>query len=444
MTSRDIQFHYLNKDELQYEVTIRSDTPADTVLLLRKQLRKLLQECPSEELVETELDPTEEVKIVEAKLRELKSTVERSQSKGSNLRARALGTHLLFRLSRIQPEDVCTKQKVNTMSDLLNSLLSKVELPLRSQVAESDYSEVVLESGPSALVGEKCVAKWNVKFNGLTDPRSFLDRVEDLRRADGVSFEKLLNSAARLFVDQALVWFRAIRPKVTSWQELQSLLLDDFSAVDYDYKLLGEIRLRSQGADEPLHIYFSIMECMFNRLKKPLPEEEKLEILQRNIRPFYSQQLALVEVTSVDDLLRKCKVIEKSRQRCMDFMEPEKQKYSVLSSEFLYRPKKHNLSSSVAAVSGTFTPHSEQKQGKPSQNLNNMNKQSDSSIVSNKGYVGVATSGKKVCFKCGKPDHNFSKCTKNVNYSCYQCGKVGHIKRDCRVNNGTKSGSKNP
>ncbi|WP_337235965.1 hypothetical protein, partial [Vibrio cholerae] len=62
--------------------------------------------------------------------------------------------------------------------------------------------------------------------------------------------------------------------------------------MDHDYRLLGEIRSRTQGADEPVHIYFSIMSCMFARLNNPLSEEAKLEILLHNIRPHFSQQLA--------------------------------------------------------------------------------------------------------------------------------------------------------
>lgn len=438
MTAREIKFHLLNKEELTYEVTIRSETPAETVTLLRKQLRKLLTECSSEELIETDLEPGKEITEVERKLKELQTYCgSLDQAPKTLARTKALAYHLYHRLNRIKPESSVEKQKLASCSSLLQSLLKKIE---PSEENAEDTQEEEAESTP-AKTGEKNVAKWDVKFNGLTDPRSFLDRVEDLRRADGVSSAKLLNSAARLFTDQALVWFRSIRSKVTSWSELTKLLLLDFSAADYDFKLRNEICLRTQGADEPLHIYFSIMRCMFDRLHKQLPEEEKLDILKRNIRPFYSQQLALVEVTSIDDLEKKCKVIEVTRQRCVDFSEPEKQKFSVLTSEFLYKPKR--ASPTVATVrtnqgsTGGQVNSSKFNQPKSTSN-NNYHRMSNTADQTTENFRVAST--RKICYKCGKTNHDFSKCTDRKNKCCYLCGKLGHFSKQCPDRN---TGSKN-
>lgn len=430
MASKEIKPHVLNKDELIYEVSIRSESPLDTVSSLRKQLRSLLTECPSDEITETELEPIQEIANVEQKIKELHdlfNKYKQTATKALETRLKTLAYHIYFRLGRIQPEDLSSKQKVNSCNTALSALLEKIEQPITDTFQEDhmqDLSETQDDSASGhsdSHIGAKCVAKWNIHFNGSQDPRSFLDRVEDLRRADGVADDKLLNSAARLFVGQALIWFRAVRSTITTWSQLRTLLLDDFSVADYDYKLLGEIRLRTQGAEEPLHIYFSIMKCMFDRLRKPLPETEQLDILLRNIRPFYSQQLAFVRVTTVDDLLKKCKVVEVTRQRCSDFSEPDNKKFSVLTSEFLYKPKSRACSSvSSLPQAENFSAPTEVRKGGDNTDNNSVRVASVSTV-------------QKLCFKCGKPNHNFRSCRKNDKNVCYACGKAGHFIKDCPV-----------
>lgn len=428
MGTREINFHALLKDELVYEVSIRSETPGATVSVLRKQMRTLLGECPSEGIRDTDLDPSEEIKVVGVKLEDLKGLLDKynqSPEPYTLVRLKALSYHLYHRLARIQPEETQMKLKLTEFTSLMNKLLAKVEQLGSQRLQAQTVPDTMESSSPSAdILGDKCVAKWNIKFNGVTDPRSFLERVEDLQRADGVSDAKLLNSASRLFTDQALIWFRAVRERVSTWKELTTLFLKDFDQVDYDYKLLGEIRLRTQGVDEPLHIYFSIMSCMFDRLSKPLPETEKLEILRRNIRPFYSQPLALVEISSINNLQEKCKIIEVTRQRCLSFAEPNKQNYSVLTSEFQYKPKSKQALASVSVKSNISQPNI-------SQPKNNKNKSGFVASCQTNSHGGSVANSKKLCFKCGKSNHNFGKCTNYVNKNCYCCGKAGHFSTNC-------------
>ncbi|KAL0849819.1 hypothetical protein ABMA28_011760 [Loxostege sticticalis] len=440
--SKEVNPSYLNKEELIYEVKIREEVPDSTVDALRKQLRSLLSEYPSDQIVKTDLDPNDELEVIKQKLKELQELVvkqKQSPSSTSLIRLKTLAYHLHHRLNRVEVEEVSIKQKVSFCQGSLNILFELLEQQIPGNPQEDEISEQLAvdckqinniqvfdhhqSEKPSgsgcSRAGNKSIAKWNVRFNGVSDPRSFLDRVEDLQIADGVSDQELLDSAARLFVDQALIWFRAVRSDLTSWKELRALLLEDFSIVDYDFKLLGEIRLRTQGIEEPLHIYFSIMKCMFGRLKKPLPETEKLEILLRNIRPFYSQQLAFVEITSVDELLKKCKVIEVMRQRGLDFSEPDKQNFSVFTSDFLYKPKKQ-AQSSFSSSKQTGNPESVWRNTK--QNSVNL--------------VSAVSKEKQLGRKCGKPDHNFKTCRNNRN--CFICGKPGHFAKLCQNKNVNK------
>lgn len=73
------------------------------------------------------------------------------------------------------------------------------------------------------------------------------------------------------------------------------MLLEEFLPHDFDYRLMLEIRSRTQGSDESIVQYLSIMQNYFARLRNPLSESEKLDIVKYNVRPFYTTQLGLVD-----------------------------------------------------------------------------------------------------------------------------------------------------
>lgn len=405
MEHREIQFHSLKKDELIYEVTVRSETPASTTDGLRKQMRKLIQEAPSETILDTNYSIEIELPIIAEKLQELHTIVlkwEKNRDRSSLCRAKALGYHLYYRLLRIQTSDPDLLSKKGNLSTKLELLLFKIEP--QTEREHLDHS------------GDKGVTKWNLKFSGDTDVRSFLERAEELRCCFGLSDAKLFSSASQLFSDQALLWFRGIKSQVSSWSELKNLLLEEFDPVDYDYRLLGEIRARTQGVDERVHIYFSVMNCLFDRLKVPLSEQAKLDILQHNIRPTFACQLALVEITTISQLKEKCRLLEAAAQRSQLFVEPSKSTSGVLGSEFNYKVK--NKSVSVVQQQNKI------KFSQSKQKYNNVRK----------------------CYHCGSTTHLIKNCKFNKQIKCFSCGMLGCTKNTCpkcKVDSDKVNNSKN-
>lgn len=410
---RDIQFHSLLKDELVYEVTVRSDTPASTVEGLRKQLRSLSIECPSEAITETDLVASEEIYVISGKLQDLRAILDRydkSKARNDLYRSKALGYHLFHRLSRVSCEDPALLLKKAELHETLEVMLGRIEKPTPVSVV-SGASET---SGDSrhTVVTVHCagdsnnVAKWNLKFDGH-DPRSFLEKVDELQAARGVADDKLFSAVSQLFSDRAYIWYQGVKSEVGDWQQLRSLILDEFDVVDFDYRLIGEIRSRTQGVDEPVHIYFSVMSYLFSRLKEPMSEKDKLDIMLHNIRPTFTQQLAMVEVNTVKDLKDMCRKLEAAQERAKLFTEPQKQTHTVIHPKFAYHGK---TKTQVAAVV-----------------------QHNANVKVDKPSGGSAKTSKvALCYKCGKGNHDFKKCNETPKpVRCYTCGELGYTKFTC-------------
>lgn len=158
-----------------------------------------------------------------------------------------------------------------------------------------------------------------LKFNGNTCVHAFIQKIEEFVCSRGISFEKIISLAYEIFDGDALHWFRYNKDRVNSWSELRTLLKQDFSSSDYDYKFTEEIKARTQGEQENITIYLSIMHGMFCRLNKPISEEAQLEILLHNIRPCYANTLAAAPASSIKTIENLRSVVLVMRQSNLDF-----------------------------------------------------------------------------------------------------------------------------
>jgi len=136
----------------------------------------------------------------------------------------------------------------------------------------------------------------------MTAP-TFLNRVEEIRRARGVSYDVLLDSAVDLFSGEALTWFRSIAKRVhfESWDHFTRVFLKAFLPPYYQRDLEVEIYARKQGPSERFQIYLPKIE-LFDRLPEPFSETKKLSILRGNARPAIQHYLSVYpNVVSIDE-----------------------------------------------------------------------------------------------------------------------------------------------
>lgn len=409
MDIKQINYHALLRDELIYEVAIRAETPADSVAKLKRQLQSRLKEFGPEDIIDDDSKAAVELPIIAEKLKELQTKIDNYKSTRAQYlltRAKGLYCHLHFRLERVNCKEVADQEiQIAMRSKLDKSFATLNSLVLAKKQEESQHCSSC--SGTSADRGEDKpqngnILKWNIKFNGTSSPHSFIEAVNERATAFGVSDAVLLKSAFLLFSDQGLVWYRGIKDQVSTWTELSDLLIEEFAPSDLDYRLLGEIRSRTQGQDEPTHIYFAVMNAMFARLKVQLSESDKLDILKHNIRPSFYGHLALQNITSLSELKEKCRMIESARKMSSEFTEPPK--HSNCCPEYVYKGKQASQKMPAAPVTKTQPIKKEQpKQG------------SDQKIF---------------CNRCKVDTHSTKQCRDKV-IKCFNCGELGYFTRSC-------------
>ncbi|XP_072396744.1 uncharacterized protein [Diabrotica undecimpunctata] len=159
------------------------------------------------------------------------------------------------------------------------------------------------------------VHKWGITFSGeghYDQVISFLDRVECLRVSRGVSEDDLFAASAELFTGAAFTWFRNNRNNFSNWSDLAQKLKSDFLPYSFQDDLLDQIKNRKQKPNESVTMFINNILGMCSRLETPLTDSAKIKIILKCLLPFYHQQLALVDITSIADITEKCKRLEET------------------------------------------------------------------------------------------------------------------------------------
>lgn len=243
------------------------------------------------------------------------------------------------------------------------------------------------------------IYRWSIKFNGKTSVADFLERIEEVRLARGVSHEQLLRAAPEIFTQEALLWYRT--KKFTTWSELTSQLREAFRPYDYENSLWDEIRRRSQGAQEKVLTYVVCMENLFRKLDAPPKEHLKLSMIRRNLLPHFQTQLALHHVQSIDELIHLCKAIEETELRVQKFIPPPSSSRHLLEPELAYKRPVSHQAAAVSLVNSNNTQRSGVSESQPPS--------SSSSFPTR-------------CWNCGKSTHKFRACTEPRRKFCFKCG----------------------
>nr|CAI5848669.1 unnamed protein product [Callosobruchus analis] len=250
------------------------------------------------------------------------------------------------------------------------------------------------------------VTRWKVQFDGTSSVTTFLERIEELRSSRGVSKERLLRSASELLTKEALLWFRMMG-KFESWDDLADKLRSAFQPYDYEDSLWEEIRMRTQGAQEKVIIFVSVMENLFRKLRVLPPEESRVRIIRRNMLPYIQTQMTLHTVRTVSELLNLSKSIEETAWRVQKFCPPPTNTRQLLEPELAYQvPAQHRRST--------------------------LNRPPDVSPLAVDAVSLDGGSNQPLCWNCKSPGHKFRRCTRPRTIFCYRCGRENATSASCQ------------
>lgn len=446
--SRIMKVNRLSQDELTFELTIRG-IGTGTCEQMRSSLSKALQMEKEGTSLKRPPHPytfAQDATAVTGKLKDIQEGLETFNDGSTSGQYAKWQTKLNHTLGRVElmkvSEDDVAKQE--TKSDFVAKILEfmtkldhkakqyevenatpaemsilRIDEPSDSDEDDGGHNESFAGTSSNTgaarrIVKSTPVAKWDLRFSGEKKGLSlnaFLQRVEELRVARHVSKEELFDTAVDLFNGKALIWYRAVRKEVNSWDGLVKLLREEFQPNDYNEKLFDEIKRRTQGNDESIGIYLSVMSAMFSRLTCPVSEDIQLKIILRNISPFYQTQLGLTDVTSIAHLRTLGRRLEAHREAVEAFCLPTRRNTNTLEPDLAYV--------GVAATDSSET----------------------CSTVSDHRMDG--TSKKQfLCYNCNKPGHRAIGCLEKRKLHCYKCKKEGVTTRNCpncsRQGNGSR------
>lgn len=417
--------NYLTREELTYELSTRGGQ-IGIVEEMRKTLTLALHQerCNPEQgdsYPDHPYTADEDEMACTAKLDEVKALLESFSRKD----VKRVETKLWHVLGRIRAMDEFSEARDALLAaglqyhERFEKEVAKFDRPSGVEVLEASLQQICTPVGASTptrsgatvnpppvtttLRRSVPVHKWGLKFTGRpgVSVNAFLERVDELSEARGVSDDELHLSALDLFDGPALAWYRAVRREVCSWPDLAQRLKSEFQPEDYDERLLEEIKRRTQGESESVGVYFATATSLFSRLTCKLSEGAKVKILSRNILPTYQQQLALQTVDTVDELRRLCRCLENRREAIKDF-KPPSSRARCLEPDLAYvEPDPATVADPTLASSSCSEARSQ------------------------------APPTAAVCFNCGQSGHRAIGCNAPHKLRCFRCGLEGVTVRTC-------------
>lgn len=425
MESYNMKPIYLLTEELNYELRIRGvNAGRKDAAAKRKILHRLLETDRNRNInyIDPNFDYNTEKEIIENTLESIKSLINDFEGPASDSMYKRIETRLCHIYNRVlrMPIPVDNEAEAKEFKDDSHATCIEFDADLREKVSENELSQVN-NPGPSTSIHNPVtirrsvspnqnirksvpVYKWNLKFDAKQmSVHTFLEQVNELSVSRNVDKQELFSSATDLFDGPAKLWFKNIVSKklATDWDSLVKLLMRDFLVESYDDDLWEEIKRRTQGEKEPIHIYVATMESYFSRLSRSPAEITKLKIIRERILPRYTSRIALIDIKDTDELCTVCRRLDEADRIKQNYAPPPKSS-QVFQTDLAYLGE----SSSSSASTSTYSQKNKYR-GKTKN-------------------VSTVT-----CWNCQKPNHTFQTCREKPRIFCFKCGNANVTSRNC-------------
>lgn len=326
------------------------------------------------------------------------------------------------------------------------------------------------------------VSKWNItKYSGDDQGlklNEFLEHVQALSQAEHVTERELFESAVHLFTGSALNWYMSQRStgRLMNWQHLVFELRRTYMHPDLDALIKMKIYQRRQQKYESFHEFYFEMERMFRTMSFQIPDFEKMQILQQNMRVDYRRQMTFLPIADLETLVaagqkldalnfsayNKVFGAEKTVQVVtnQESESKKKQKGSQVQSQSSNQTALVNSSSQPRDFRGPSTsqntvsnPNSSNRYEQQNSQTRNLSKEPSTNppiagpsgtqsrppltleeVVNNHKPPSNGT-----CLNCGRFGHHFAMCRQPRGIFCSTCGLRGFPSDLCPycIKNGT-------
>lgn len=277
------------------------------------------------------------------------------------------------------------------------------------------------------------IHRWNIHFDGNTDPATFLERLEEICVSQAINPDSVIPHLPEILKGEAALWYRNNRHTWTSWNEFRTAFRIFYFPVNYEVDLEAEISRRLQRSNEPVAKYVTALQTLIRRHGNISPEQE-LNWLYRNLLAEYRQYIRrndFHDTGSFSKAVREYEALNKELQ--------ESRRFRPFQTEFSSRPPRE--------PQPTYRPIQPQSQRPPyipppPQETSSMHttvteRATAEQTGPDSSSTGHANRGNResVCWRCGRSGHVRQNCRFPPKIFCSRCGREGIMSRDCSCRN---------
>lgn len=152
------------------------------------------------------------------------------------------------------------------------------------------------------------IQNWNIHFDGSNNNltvEEFLYRIKMLTKEHlNNNFSHICKNLPIILTGKAREWFWRYHKSVDSiqWNEFCGALRSQFKDLRSNFDLMEAIRSRKMKAGESFDSFYDAICSIADRLRQPIPEEEMVEILIRNLRADIRHELLYVPIFTIPHL----------------------------------------------------------------------------------------------------------------------------------------------
>lgn len=263
------------------------------------------------------------------------------------------------------------------------------------------------------------IQNWHIRFDGSTQGISvdeFLYRVKVLTGEHfNNDFSVICKNLHILLSGRAREWYWRYhkQAKAIRWNDFCEALKYQYKDFKSSFDIHEELRNRKMRTNETFEAFYESVSSILDRLDKPLPETELVEILTRNLRPEIRHELLFVPIYSLAHLRKLVQMRE-----------------NLLSDDYYRR----NLTAKTVPNTGMR------------RQMAGVAYSEEHEVPESDKELGISIDAIHIppkCWNCDQLGHFWEDCLENRNVFCYGCGEKNTYKPQCPKCSSKKISSKN-